>query len=613
MKKILLSLLSAAFLISCSTQNTSKSSHAVNQVTIDLNNTQNDQVQVTVVAPQIKKNKITYSLPKIIPGTYSEDDYGKYVEKFIAYDTKGNKLPVVKYDVNSWTISDANKLAKITYWVNDTYDTEYQTEEKVFSPAGTNISEDNFMLNMHGFIGYFDGFKEVPYEIKIEKAENLYGATALNNLATSKTTDLYKVNRYHEVVDNPIMYTVPDTTTFKVDDMEILISVYSPNQVHTAKNLKQAMQKTMQAQKNFLGDFDSTDKYAILLYLSSGQQDAEGFGALEHMKSTTVVMPEFMNQEMLEEQLKDVVSHEFFHIVTPLSIHSEEIHNFDYNNPKMSQHLWLYEGVTEYFANLFQVNQGLIGEEEFFDRMNQKIQQSQNYDDTMPFTKLSKNVLQGEYKDAYGNVYQKGALIAMCLDIEIREASNGQKGILDLMKQLSTEYGNDKPFKDDELFEKIITLTGPNVKLFINNHIQGNQPIDYNKYFEKMGVGIGPEVVNAHPFLYQNYPVININQESNYIFIPEDAELTDFFIALDIKHEDIIKKVNDKAYSLENIYDLITEASKWQNGELITLEIIRDGKEKKINGKVKLQQEEVEVFKFKNENKKALKEAWLKG
>jgi predicted metalloprotease with PDZ domain len=31
----------------------------------------------------------------------------------------------------------------------------------------------------------------------------------------------------------------------------------------------------------------------------------------------------------------------------------------------MSEHLWMYEGVTEYFANLFQINQGLITEEDF--------------------------------------------------------------------------------------------------------------------------------------------------------------------------------------------------------------------------------------------------------
>jgi predicted metalloprotease with PDZ domain len=45
--------------------------------------------------------------------------------------------------------------------------------------------------------------------------------------------------------------------------------------------------------------------------------------------------------------------HMNFSYRTPLSIHSKEIQDFDYNDPKMSQHLWMYEGVTEYFANLF--------------------------------------------------------------------------------------------------------------------------------------------------------------------------------------------------------------------------------------------------------------------
>ena len=54
----------------------------------------------------------------------------------------------------------------------------------------------------------------------------------------------------------------------------------------------------------------------------------------------------------------DNAAHEFFHIVTPLSIHSEEIQYFDFNQPKMSEHLWLYEGSTEYHAHMVQEKYG---------------------------------------------------------------------------------------------------------------------------------------------------------------------------------------------------------------------------------------------------------------
>ena len=127
------------------------------------------------------------------------------------------------------------------------------------------------------------------------------------------------------------------------------------------------------AQKNFLGDIDKTANYAIILYLADPNLlDAKGYGALEHHTSTVVVLPETMPLDKLNQSMTDVVSHEFFHILTPLSVHSNEIHYFDYNDPKMSEHLWMYEGVTEYFANLFQINQDLIGNDEFYGRISEK-------------------------------------------------------------------------------------------------------------------------------------------------------------------------------------------------------------------------------------------------
>src|SRR5664279_913386 len=76
--------------------------------TIDLIHVNNDQVKVELKTPAITKNTITYHLPKIVPGTYSIDDFGRYVDQFKAYDIKGDTLPVSKTDENSWKISNAD-------------------------------------------------------------------------------------------------------------------------------------------------------------------------------------------------------------------------------------------------------------------------------------------------------------------------------------------------------------------------------------------------------------------------------------------------------------------------------------------------------------------------
>jgi hypothetical protein len=142
--------------------------------TIDLNNVSDDKVKVELITPVIKKSTITYHIPKIVPGTYSEDDYGRYVEQFKGFDKKGNILNTEKNEVNSWTISNADKLYKISYFVNDSHD-DSTTKQIIFEPAGSNIQKDtNYVINNHCFLGYFDDMKNMNYEVTILHPSSLY-------------------------------------------------------------------------------------------------------------------------------------------------------------------------------------------------------------------------------------------------------------------------------------------------------------------------------------------------------------------------------------------------------------------------------------------------------
>ncbi|HEX8269430.1 MAG TPA: peptidase M61 [Flavobacterium sp.] len=612
MRKLVLASVVAASLWSFNVSAQSKSAQSV-QVSIDLNSVKNDKVLVTVTPSKTTSDRVTYHIPKIIPGTYAEDDYGKFVEDFKAYDAKGKLLIVTRPDDNSWEIANATGLSKVTYSVNDTYDVE-ETHD-IFSPAGTNILDGkNFMLNMHGFVGYFSDKQAAPYNVSVSHPATLWGATSMVDSDPSTTKDVFTTSRYAELVDHPVMYSKPDYTTFMVDGMEILIAVYSPNGVYDAKSITPDMEIMMRAQKKFLGTINSTKKYAVLLYLSDMKPtDAQGFGALEHNTSTTVSLPEIMPKDQLIQTMVDVVSHEFFHIVTPLSVHSKEIHNFDFNKPKMSEHLWMYEGITEYFANLFQVNQGLITEEEFYERMAKKISNASNMNDTMSFTTMSSNVLVEPYKAQYLNVYEKGALIGMCLDIIIREKSSGQRGVLDLMKQLTAIYGPERPFNDNELFAKIVELTYPEVGDFLRTYVSGTTPIPYQTYFAKVGVTKAQKKAPEESvFLNGQTPYVTIKPGTKEIMIIPGSQLNDFMTSLGMKSGDVITAVNGTAYNLDNIYDLIMGSMGWKEKDDITVTISRDGKEQVLKGKVKLTYKDVEGLQATDASKDKLKQAWLK-
>ncbi|MFT5943223.1 MAG: putative metalloprotease with PDZ domain, partial [Sediminicola sp.] len=169
MRKTVLIFLTGLSLIGCgASKNLVPASKMTMLTTIDLVDVVDDRVKVSIDPGAFTSDKVSFFIPKTVPGTYSEDNYGKYIQNFRAIDYKGNELSVSKSDDNTWDITNGKNLDRVTYEVNDTYDTEGEVAEAVFSPAGTNILKgENFMLNLHGFIGYFDGLKEVPYQITI--------------------------------------------------------------------------------------------------------------------------------------------------------------------------------------------------------------------------------------------------------------------------------------------------------------------------------------------------------------------------------------------------------------------------------------------------------------
>ena len=469
--------------------------------TINLSDVDEDKVPVEINLNGITSNSLIYRLPKVVQGTYAISDFGRFIEKFQAFDVKGNILKVEKIDANSWEIFNAKKLHKITYLVNDTYDLNESENTNIPQfPAGTNIDPENYMLNLHGFIGYFDSLNGYDYNLEITAPDDFKYATGLQlvNSTTNTKTNQFYAARYFDVTDNPIMYGTLDIEEIIINDIKIVLSIYSPNNIYTAKELKNVILNTLISQVNYLKDFNTTSRYDIQIYFFDGKTiNPESYGALEHHTSTMMVLPENTKKEQLYNDLKYFISHEFFHIITPLSVHSEDIHDFNYNNPTFSKHLWMYEGVTEYFSKLFQIDQGLISEQQFYDIIFDKIQTSKKYNDSISFSRLSENILDDAYSKNYPNVYQKGALIAACLDILIRKESNSKQSLLSLMKHLTENYGKDAPFNDDSLFNDIANMTYPSIGLFLKNHVEGNMPINYQTYFDMVGLTLKAEGLTA--------------------------------------------------------------------------------------------------------------------
>jgi predicted metalloprotease with PDZ domain len=514
---------------------------------IDITKITDRKLYVELTPPKLFENQVIFSLPKIVPGTYSIYDFGRFIEDFKALDASGNQLSVTHIDTNSWSISNSGRLAKISYKVNDTFHPK-KRNNPIFEPAGTDFEPDTcYLLNLHTILGYFRNHTKEPYELNITHQANFFGSTSLIDVDPNSTKDRYEINNYNQAVDNPILYTRPDTAHITIGESDILISVYSPSQKAIAKRLAIQIDTLLQDQAKYLGGKLPVKKYSFLIYLSNHDGITGGFGALEHSYGSMYYLIDG-DLSQLAPTVRDVASHEFFHIVTPLNIHSVEIANFDFDHPKMSEHLWLYEGSTEYHAHTMQVRYGLITRDKYLDVIKQKMTEAMfGFNDSLSFTEMSKGCLD-TFKDQYGNVYAKGMLISLCLDLELLHLSHAKYGIMDLIRDLSKSYGKDRTFEDNELIPKIITLTYPEIKKFFDSYVIGGKALPFEEVLAYAGVDF-TRIKKVKDFSFGQCD-LGYNPTTSRMMVTGTKNLNDFGRVLGYNLGDEIIKINGKNLSL---------------------------------------------------------------
>ncbi|MCH1533893.1 MAG: hypothetical protein L7S65_02915 [Schleiferiaceae bacterium] len=495
------------FTLCANGQNTGMHSYS-----IDLTQVVEDRVKVSIDAKLIRwtapeQSTYNFHFPATIPGTYATLDYGRFIQDFKAYGANGAQLKV-KQKGNTFVIH--GQPERIQYWADDTFDSRIR-KNKVFEPAGTNNQERlNFLLNAAGYFGFFEGQEGLPVSLELTKSPRLHGLSAMESYSYGNTQNFYAKN-YHEFLDSPIMVSQPDTTSFMLGGAKVTIGVFTENGKELSRDIYTQVETSMKAIEAFLQGDLPVDNYAFIFYIKDHTEfeslfngsefkigtlfkairklAGKGFGALEHGNSSVYYLPDFGGTTVLDG-MADVCIHEFFHILTPLGLHSEEIGNFNYIEPKMSKHLWLYEGITEYFAGISQVKGGVITKEEYVrNLLRGKIRAASRYPTKkMSFTEMSENVLDKPYKKHYGQVYQRGALMGALLDIRIMELTHGEKDLHDIILTLRDKYGPNESFNDDAIIKEFVSLVHADLQQFFDDYVTGREQLPVQEYLNKVGI-----------------------------------------------------------------------------------------------------------------------------
>jgi predicted metalloprotease with PDZ domain len=310
------------------------------------------------------------------------------------------------------------------------------------------------------------------------------------------------------------------------------------------------------------------DRYVFLFYF--GPFSA---GAWEHSYSSEYVMKDDTLTDAYAGELVSIVAHEFFHVNTPLNLHSELIEHFNFEKPVMSQHLWLYEGTTEWAAQILQLRDSLITLDQYLQAVQSKMRAADNYNPSLSLTELG--VHSTEMQDQYPNIYQKGALVSGLLDIRLLQLSHGTKGLREVLLQLSKEYGKKRAFSEEKFFDVLVASTYPEIRDFVDRYIRGTDKLPTREYFRSLGIEYRER---GDADSSRGTLGVGLRPADNAIVV----SVVDERSRSGLEVGDVIKKVDGTPLTFANAQQLFGKVFSMKPGEGLTIAVERRGRELEI-------------------------------
>ena len=295
---------------------------------VDLTNYKDDVFHVTVLTENLSLKNNIYNFAATAPGTYVTLDIGRFVQSFTAFDEDGDELVTEKISTNSWRIDEVENLSKITYEIEDSYDAEID-EHLIALMSGTGIQNEFIAFNTFGVLGYFEGLQSTPVNLKIDYKSDWTIGTAMD----VDSNGYYYAETFDRLADSPVLIGELTTAFTKVNDIDIGVYVYTKDTALFADEILSVAEDVLESAGEII-EFSPVPYYKFLMIFLDDSTYANylpaGGGALEHSYSSLYVLP-YTAEEL--PQIRSIIAHEFMHILTPLHLHSEIIHSYNFAVP----------------------------------------------------------------------------------------------------------------------------------------------------------------------------------------------------------------------------------------------------------------------------------------
>lgn len=459
--------------------------------TISFPQPENHYTKVSIHIDNVNQESLVLKMPVWTPGSYLIREFAKQVERESSFNDKGKKIAFKKTSKNSWQLNTKN-TSSITfeYWV-------YCYELSVRTSF---VDESHAFLNGANIFMYMEGFENEPCQIIIEKPKNWAKISTSLPSVKNKLWERIAVN-YDELVDSPIEIGNHEIWEFKANGIPHKVAMYGASNCNKEPFLKD-LKKIIETSTELMGGNPCKE------YLFINHNTDNKYGGLEHLLSTACHVPRWdYSPKDKYQKTMGLLCHEYFHLWNGKRIRPEELGPFNYESENYTRLLWVVEGFTSYYDDYILYKSGLFTRDEYLTELAKLYTQIVNQpgNDVQALTESSFDTwikYYRQHENSQNNqvsYYGKGACIAIALNILILEASKGQKSLDDLMRLLYKDYlsNPEKGYSESDITEALKKISGVDFKKFIQKHIEGTDPVNFEKIFQKVGLELKNKETSA--------------------------------------------------------------------------------------------------------------------
>lgn len=444
------------------------------QYSVSLAHPEQHLFHVTMTIPEVAGD-VTLQMPAW-NALYQIRDFSAHVQQVEAFSGTGTtSAKIEKLDKLTWRVTGTGTITVryATYWDEP-------------GPFATQLNAEHGFINPAMILMYVPERRNEDIAICLSEVPSGWSTT----LASARNSGngngaCGQSSNYDALADTPIEAGKFDSFDLPAMQPPIHVVVHGDN--WKRKRVEEELTRICKYEIKLMGG-PPFEQYTFILHI--GKAAAGAGGGMEHANSTVISVPS-------DEFLKSVAAHEFFHLWNVKRIRPATLQPVDYTKEQYTRALWFAEGVTSTYGSYTLLRAGLWNKAEFYADLSEQISELasrpaetwQSAEQSSLDAWLEKYALynRGEESVSY---YTQGQVLGVLLDILIRQRTQNQRSLDDVMRLMNDEFAKTGRGYRDSLdirlsAERIATTSFED---FFSRYVSGPGPLPYGEVLGLAGL-----------------------------------------------------------------------------------------------------------------------------